>query len=98
MSSAKFWLEEPKQLFLTKKVLPHGSCSPEDQWNAVTRLALIIFLVLILATSISNSLWFLTISIFLIILLYYLQRKMSRPAIIEYYEPNPRAKQVFDQV
>lgn len=77
MSHEKFWLEDPKYLFNAFKVIPKDNMSIERQMNSLSRLVICVFLVLYLL-GYKQSLLFLLLSLFFIIILYYLQKsKMS---------------------
>lgn len=81
---SKFWFEDPSQLMREKTLLPTGLCSSEEQWNSVTRLSIVVFIIMIAATSFSYATIFLTISILLIIVLYYFQKRMKNKTV-EYF-------------
>jgi hypothetical protein len=73
MTHEKFWLEDPKYLFNALKVIPKDNMSLERQMNSLSRLVICVFLVLYLL-GYKQSLLFLLLSLFFIIILYYLQK------------------------
>ena len=90
-----FWLENFSNLVCSSSVIPLSSMNQAEQLNALTRLVLIIFLILLLF----DYKWaplFLFLSILLIIILYYIQRRQMDKFKAEYYNPPhvslPKAK------
>ena len=69
----KFWLEDPKVLFCTDRVLPLHGMNFEQQMNALTRLILIICIILYVF-NFKYTVLILLITLLLIIILYYVQR------------------------
>jgi hypothetical protein len=69
-----FWLEDVKHFFSSIQVLPMGNMTMEEQLNALSRLILIIFVVMLLL-NFKYSVQFLVISLSFIIIVYYIQRK-----------------------
>ena len=74
-SSDTTWFQGFSNLFCSKNLLPLSNMTLEEQINAITRMVLIIF-VIILLFDVKCSTVFLTVSLLFIILLYYLQRNM----------------------
>ena len=73
MTKEKFWLEDPKYLFSILKIIPKENMSLESQMNSLTRLVVCVFLILYLL-GYKQSFLFLLLSLFFIIILYYLQK------------------------
>ena len=73
MTKEKFWLEDPKYLFSILKIIPKENMSLESQMNSLTRLVVCVFLILYLI-GYKQSFLFLLLSLFFIIILYYLQK------------------------
>lgn len=73
MTNEKFWLEDPKYLFSILKIIPKDNMSLESQMNSLTRLIVCVFLILYLL-GYKQSFLFLLLSLFFIIILYYLQK------------------------
>ena len=72
-----FWVDNPSVLYKDIKFIPKNNMSKEEQMNSITRLILFIFLIMYLI-GYKHSFLFLLLSLFFIIILYYLQRdKMS---------------------
>ena len=69
-----FWLEDIKSLFTAPEVVPMGNMSLQEQMNAMTRLVLILFAIMLLL-NFKYSTEFLVISMAFIIIIYYIQRK-----------------------
>ena len=69
-----FWLENPVTLCKSGTIIPKHHMSKEDQVNSITRLVIFIFLIMYLL-DIKHSFLFLLLSLFFIIILYYLQKK-----------------------
>jgi Ca2+/Na+ antiporter len=70
----KLWLENIANLFCTYNLLPLEGMSLEEQMNALSRLVIIVFVVLLLF-NVQYSLLFLLLSLLFIIILYYIQKK-----------------------
>jgi hypothetical protein len=70
----KIWFENITDLFCDFKIIPTTDMTLEQQLNSLTRLVLILFIIILLF-NIKQSLIFLTISLILIIIIYYLQKK-----------------------
>ncbi len=68
-----FWLQNPINLVCTCELIPLDNMVFSDQMNAITRLVLLIFFVLIMV-DFKHSVLFLLLSLLFIIILYYIQR------------------------
>jgi hypothetical protein len=68
------WFENPLNLVCNSDLVPLEGMTYSEQMNAITRLVILIFIVMILV-GFNNSFFFLIISLVFIIILYYLQRK-----------------------
>lgn len=72
----KIWLENIGNLFCNIDLLPMRDGTLESQLNAITRLVILIFLILLLLFNLSYALVFLLLALIFIIILYYIQRKI----------------------
>lgn len=73
----QFWLENLRELFAKNDLLPMSEMPWEEQFNAVTRLMLLVFLIVLII----NTKWgflFLLFSLSIIISLYYIQRSRMK--------------------
>ena len=70
----KLWIESPSVIFKSINMLPSSKMELSEQLNSLTRLAIAIFLIMIMI-NFSAGLYFLVLSIFLLIILCYIQRK-----------------------
>lgn len=73
-SKNKLWLENPLNLVCDTSMIPLEGMSYTEQMNAITRLVIVIFIIMLLV-GFKDSLFFLVISLIFIIILYYYQRK-----------------------
>jgi hypothetical protein len=73
MTNERFWLEDPKYLFRDIKIIPKDNMTLEMQMNSLSRLVLYVFLILFLLKY-KQCFLFLLLSLFFIIILYYLQK------------------------
>ena len=73
MTKERFWLEDPKYLFSELKIIPKDNMTLEAQMNSLSRLVVCVFLILYLLKY-KQSFLFLLLSLFFIIILYYLQK------------------------
>ena len=73
MTTEKFWLEDPKYLFNIIKIIPKNNMTIECQMNCLSRLVICVFLILYIL-GYKQSFLFLLLSLFFIIILYYLQK------------------------
>lgn len=71
----KLWVENIENLFNSNKIVPSDGMTLEHKLNALTRLVILIFIVLLLLFDISYALIFLLLSLLFIIILYYIQKK-----------------------
>ena len=85
----KFWIENIANLFCEFTLIPLDGMSLSEQMNALSRLVIIIFLVLLLL-GVRFSILFLLLSLLFIIILYYIQRNNMERFNAEYYTPNRR--------
>ena len=81
----KFWLENVTNLICSLSVIPLTGMSLAEQMNALTRLVLGIFTILLLL-GFRFSLLFLLLAILFIIILYYIQRNQMEKFRAEHYE------------
>lgn len=88
----KFWLENIVNLVCNFSVVPLQGMGLAEQMNALTRLVLVIFLVLLLL-DFKYSLLFLLLSLLFIIILYYIQRNQMEQYRAENYS-RPEGKKV----
>lgn len=84
MYNNKLWLEKPSNLFCSFNVVPLSHMTLEEQLNAITRLVLFVFLILVLLNFKHSSL-FLLLSLLFIIILYYIQRNQMERFNTERY-------------
>ena len=75
----RFWLENLPDLFCSLSLIPTQSMSPENQFNALTRLILAVSLMLYILNYKYTSI-FLLLSIVLIVVIYYVQQKYKQEA------------------
>ena len=73
----KFWLYDPKQLFINSDLIPLDNMSFDEQMNSVTRLVLIIYIVMGLMEY-KNSIQFFISSLLLIILIFLINKEMTK--------------------
>lgn len=83
MKTECFWLEDLKILFNDIKILPKHDMTMEQQMNCITRFIILVFIILYFIDY-KQSVLFLILSLFFIIILYYLQK--SKMTILEKYE------------
>lgn len=83
MTYEKFWLEDPKYLFSILKIIPKDDMTLESQMNCLSRLVLLVSLILYLVNY-KQTFLFMLLSLFFIIILYYLQK--SKMTIHENFE------------
>lgn len=83
-----FWLENVFELFCNVQIIPTLSMSLESQFNALTRLFIIISVLLFIVTGFQTSFTFLIFSILFIIILYYIQKKMANNQTENYEHPS----------
>lgn len=81
----KFWVENITDLFCSTNIVPIMGNSLEQQMNSVTRLVFIITFILILFNFKHYAL-FLILSLFFIIILYYIQRNQMAMTRTENYQ------------
>ena len=76
----KIWIENISDLFCNFQILPIGCETLEKKINAITRFILIIFILLLLVFDFKISLVFLTFSLTIIIIYYYISKnkKMTK--------------------
>ena len=90
-----FWLENISDFFCDFALIPLDSMSLSSRLNAVTRLVVIVFFVLLLL-DFKYSLSFLLVSLLFIIILYYIQKRNMESYCPEenyrenYREPNTK--------
>ena len=89
----KLWLENISNLFCTFSLVPLDNMSLAEQMNALTRLVIVVFLVLLLL-GFRLSLLFLLLSLLFIIILYYIQKKNMETFKAEYYTPSQSARYI----
>lgn len=73
----KFWMENPSVLYKDIKFIPKNYMEREEKMNCITRMIFFIFLIMYLLEY-KYSVLFLFLSLFFIIILYYLQRNMTQ--------------------
>ena len=83
----KFWIEHITNLFCEFTLLPLDGMSLAEQMNALSRLVIIIFLVLLLL-GVRFSILFLLLSLLFIIILYYIQKNNMERFKAEHYIPS----------
>lgn len=83
----KFWVEHITNLFCEFTLLPLDGMSLAEQMNALSRLVIIIFLVLLLL-GVRFSILFLLLSLLFIIILYYIQKSNMERFKAEHYIPS----------
>lgn len=72
--NSSFWLYSVKDLFCSIQIIPTTHMTKQQKFNALTRLVLILFLIL-WCIDLKLASIFLILSLIIIIILYYLQRK-----------------------
>lgn len=82
--NSDFWINNPKILFKDIKFIPNHQMAFEDKINTITRLVFIISLILYISGYKQSFLFFL-LSLFLIIILYYIQE--DKMPLVETYIP-----------
>jgi hypothetical protein len=82
----KFWLENINDLFCSTNIIPLDGMSLESQMNSLTRFIIIVFIILYLL-NFKNSILLLLICLFLIICLFYIQKKQMEAFRTENYTP-----------
>jgi len=87
-----FFLENPMILFKDIRFIPKNNMTKEQQMNCIVRLIFFIFLIMYLVNYKYSFLFFI-LSIFFIIILYYLQRNMSR----ETYKEAVKSEKLFKE-
>ena len=81
----KFWLENLLELVCKFQLIPFKNMTLEEQMNAITRLVLLVFIILILFR-VKFSIVFLLLSLLFIIIIYYIQSKTMETLKTENYE------------
>ena len=89
----KFWIESFKDLFCSFNLAPLPELSLEEQMNALTRMVLVIFIIL-LVLDYRYDLIFLLLSLIFIILLYYIQKKKMKENFTPQVFTDPNATQI----
>ena len=92
----KFWLEDINELFCSTNIIPLDGMSLESQMNSLTRFILIVFIILYLL-EFKNSILLLLICLFLIICLFYIQKKQMEAFRTENYTPKNTAAEYSKQ-
>lgn len=87
----KLWLENITNLFCSYSLVPLDNMDLADQMNALTRLVIVVFIVLLLL-GFRFSLLFLLLSLLFIIILYYIQKKNMETFKTEYFTPLQKKK------
>ena len=82
----KIWLENITDLFCSLNVIPLSKMNLEAQLNALTRLVILVFLILLLI-GFKHSVLFLLLSLLFIIILYYIQRNQMEQFNAERFTP-----------
>lgn len=82
MTDKNFWLENFSALFSSFQIVPFKNQILEEQLNAITRLLLIVF-VLMLLFNFSYSIHFLIISMIFIIIIYYIQKRTMKSKCLD---------------
>lgn len=72
----KFWIYDPRELFCNMHIIPLSGATSEDQLNSITRLVLIVSLVVAIFDW-KQGLSFFFSSILIVIIIYFVERKMS---------------------
>ena len=85
----KIWLENISDLFCDLSIIPLKGMNLESQMNALSRLVILVFLILLLL-NFKYGILFLLFSLTFIIILYYIQRKNMEHYKSEYYTPRAR--------
>jgi hypothetical protein len=80
----EIWVENPGTLFSSLQVVPTTKMYLAEQINALTRLVIIIYVIMLLF-DFKFSIHFLIISLLVLIILYYIQRNNMQPETYEYY-------------
>jgi len=70
-----FWLENLTDLFCDFRIIPFKNMNLEAQMNSLTRLVFFIFILLLFFLDLKNSLLFLTLSLAIIIIFYYIKKR-----------------------
>ena len=76
MLQEKFWTEDFKQIFSSSYIIPMTIQTYPQQLNCLSRLIVVVFIFLLLL-KFNNSILFLGLSLIFIIILYYIQKRMS---------------------
>ena len=84
MRNNKFWFENMNCLFYEHHFIPNEEMTLESKMNSITRFVIFVFIVLVFLElfNMKNNILFLVLSLFIIIILYYKQKKQ----MIENYE------------
>lgn len=72
----KFWSQNFENLFCSSNLLPLKHMSFEEKLNSITRMILLVSAVGIVSGNVKSAVWFLTVSLILINIIYYSQNKM----------------------
>lgn len=83
----KLWLENIPELFCNINLIPMCGMSLASQMNAITRLVILIFFILLLL-NFRYSILFLLLSLLFIIIMYYIQKGQMEHFSSEKYTPN----------
>lgn len=70
----QFWIQDPQGLISDWKFIPNRHMSLEEKMNAITRLVIIIFIIMLILKY-KHALPFLIVTLVLIVFLYYAQRR-----------------------
>jgi Ca2+/Na+ antiporter len=85
-----FWVDNITDLFCDFRIIPFKKMDLESQMNALTRFVFLIFILFLIFTSFKNSLIFLTLSLVIIILFYYIKKKHMKDNYKEMFTMNTK--------
>jgi len=88
-----FWIENVTDIFCDFRIIPFKNMNLESQMNALSRLVIFIFIILLLFIDLKNSLIFLFTSLLIIIIFYYIKRK-EMEKYKEMFTPNSRQNNI----
>jgi Ca2+/Na+ antiporter len=88
--SNKFWINNITNLFCDYSIIPLNNMSLESKLNAVTRFVFLLFIVFILFFNIQSCLLFLFLSLFIIIIYYFIKNKDNSKMNKEHFVNPPQ--------
>ena len=81
MGCEKFWIEDGRCLFDSFSIFPSASASLESNCNAISRMILLFFL-LLLCTGVSWDGYFIVVTFIIVIIFYYVRKRIKEEFVV----------------